>query len=324
MIHANAPLSIEGRTRLIERCKTRPIAHVAAEMGISRACASKWVNRWRRHGWVNSEPRSTAAPCHAISRGSASARAGSSTPAEKGTASRARSMPAGRASMIHLDVKKVGRIPDGGGWRVHGRDSDQAKSAGRAKSAGCEKRLHLPALGHRRLLAAVLHRTAPGREGESLLRRSWPGPRSGSPPTASTTSIAWSPTTAGATDRQTSLESPATDPATKRSSPTPRGTTGRLSVTSASWPRNCSMPASSPVRTLAQQRSRSGTSTTTTTDPTAVPGVSRQPLGFGAASPTSSPHTTNHLTPASQLRSATRVARVHKPRPPRHALHHSS
>jgi transposase-like protein len=48
--HANAPLSIEGRKRLIERCKTRPIAHVAAQMGISRACASKWVDRWRRHG----------------------------------------------------------------------------------------------------------------------------------------------------------------------------------------------------------------------------------------------------------------------------------
>jgi len=40
MTHANAPLSVEGR-RLIERCKTRPIAYVAAEMGISRACASK-------------------------------------------------------------------------------------------------------------------------------------------------------------------------------------------------------------------------------------------------------------------------------------------
>lgn len=25
--------------------------------------------------------------------------------------------------MIHLDVKKVGRTPDGGGWRAHGRDS---------------------------------------------------------------------------------------------------------------------------------------------------------------------------------------------------------
>ncbi|MER5201024.1 hypothetical protein ACWD3J_49655 [Streptomyces sp. NPDC002755] len=31
--------------------------------------------------------------------------------------------------MVHLDVKKVGRIPDGGGWRIHGRDSDQAKVA---------------------------------------------------------------------------------------------------------------------------------------------------------------------------------------------------
>jgi transposase len=48
--HRNAPLTVEGRHRLIERCRTRPIAHVAAEMGISRACASKWVNRWRRHG----------------------------------------------------------------------------------------------------------------------------------------------------------------------------------------------------------------------------------------------------------------------------------
>lgn len=50
MNHANAPLSLEGRRRLIERCKTRPIAHVAAQMGISRACASKWVNRWRQYG----------------------------------------------------------------------------------------------------------------------------------------------------------------------------------------------------------------------------------------------------------------------------------
>ena len=51
MSHANAPPSLEGRRRLVERCKTRPIAHVAAEMEISRACASKWVNRWwRRHG----------------------------------------------------------------------------------------------------------------------------------------------------------------------------------------------------------------------------------------------------------------------------------
>ena len=41
--------------------------------------------------------------------------------------------------MVHLDVKKVGRIPNGGGWRIHGRDSDQAKAAGRAKSAGAKR-----------------------------------------------------------------------------------------------------------------------------------------------------------------------------------------
>ena len=38
--------------------------------------------------------------------------------------------------MIHVDVKKIGRIPDGGGWRVHGRGSTQHKAIGRAKSAG--------------------------------------------------------------------------------------------------------------------------------------------------------------------------------------------
>lgn len=60
MSHRNAPLTVEGRRRLIERCKTRPIAHVAAEMGISRACASKWVNRYRRYGELGLLDRSSA------------------------------------------------------------------------------------------------------------------------------------------------------------------------------------------------------------------------------------------------------------------------
>lgn len=36
--------------------------------------------------------------------------------------------------MIHLDVKKVGRIPDGGGWRAHGRGSTADRAARRAKA----------------------------------------------------------------------------------------------------------------------------------------------------------------------------------------------
>ena len=36
--------------------------------------------------------------------------------------------------LVHMDVKKLGRIPDGGGWRAHGRgtrpDLDQAAQIG--------------------------------------------------------------------------------------------------------------------------------------------------------------------------------------------------
>ena len=36
--------------------------------------------------------------------------------------------------LVHVDVKKLGRIPDGGGWRVHGRSSEAAKAADRWKN----------------------------------------------------------------------------------------------------------------------------------------------------------------------------------------------
>ncbi len=35
--------------------------------------------------------------------------------------------------LVHVDIKKLGRIPDGGGWRAHGRDSDQARRVGIAR-----------------------------------------------------------------------------------------------------------------------------------------------------------------------------------------------
>ncbi len=38
--------------------------------------------------------------------------------------------------MVHVDVKKLGRIPDGGGHRVHGRTSAQHRAAQRAKNKG--------------------------------------------------------------------------------------------------------------------------------------------------------------------------------------------
>ncbi|MFC8246502.1 helix-turn-helix domain-containing protein [Streptomyces chartreusis] len=176
MTHRNATLTVEGRRRLVERCRTRPIAHVAAEMGVSRACASKWVNRYRSHGELGLEDRSstphhqpTATPSEVLAlveelrrthKWSAAriafelAQAGPPISrrtvnrhlAEIGINRRRFIDPSGESNrqprkiharwpghMIHVDVKKVGRIPDLGGWRAHGRGSDQAKAVNRRK-----------------------------------------------------------------------------------------------------------------------------------------------------------------------------------------------
>ncbi|MEV6325554.1 IS481 family transposase [Nocardia sp. NPDC051787] len=180
-MHANAPLSVEGRRRLVERCRARPIAHVAAEMGISRQCASKWVNRFRRYGELGLLDRSsvpqrqpTAITAQAIVRieqlrrerkwsaqristelaaeglsVSVSVRTVSRHLARLGLNRRRFLDPNGESNrqprriiarrpghMVHVDIKKVGRIPDGGGWRTHGRGSDHAKAVARTKTRG--------------------------------------------------------------------------------------------------------------------------------------------------------------------------------------------
>ncbi|MFD3546171.1 leucine zipper domain-containing protein, partial [Streptomyces sp. NPDC058655] len=65
MSHRNARLTVFGRRLLVERVASgRPVAHVAAEMGISRATAHKWLRRWRAEGEAglhgrSSRPRTT-------------------------------------------------------------------------------------------------------------------------------------------------------------------------------------------------------------------------------------------------------------------------
>jgi transposase-like protein len=52
MSHANARLTPTGRRILVRRIETdpRPIAHIAHEMGISRATASRWWTRYQQFG----------------------------------------------------------------------------------------------------------------------------------------------------------------------------------------------------------------------------------------------------------------------------------
>src|SRR5450631_4302546 len=60
LMHANARLTPVGRRTLIERIQMgRPVAHVAAEMGISRATAYKWWARFRHEGWRGLQDRSS-------------------------------------------------------------------------------------------------------------------------------------------------------------------------------------------------------------------------------------------------------------------------
>lgn len=51
MLHRNVRLTVHGRRLLVERVRSgRLVAHVAGEMGVSRATAHKWVHRWRSEG----------------------------------------------------------------------------------------------------------------------------------------------------------------------------------------------------------------------------------------------------------------------------------
>ena len=177
MSHANAVLTPAGRLRLVKRCEQRPIAHVAAEMGISRQCATKWVHRYRTLGEDGLLDRSSAPDFSpTLTPSDVVAQIEKLRREKKWTARQIRrelngqgitislatitrwleklginrrkfidpdgstnKQPVGKiiarfpGHMVHLDVKKVGKIPDGGGWRTHGRGSEQAKAAARSK-----------------------------------------------------------------------------------------------------------------------------------------------------------------------------------------------
>ncbi|MFF7528592.1 IS481-like element ISStpr1 family transposase [Streptomyces bobili] len=164
MSHRNARLTIHGRRLLVERVSAgRPVAHVAAEMGISRATAHKWIRRWRSEGESGLRDRSsrplttphrTAAAVEARvcrlrqARKLGPARLGPILGLPASTVHRVlvrhglnrlafMDRPTGQVirryerahpgELIHVDVKKLGRIPDGGGHKVLGRQAGRAR-----------------------------------------------------------------------------------------------------------------------------------------------------------------------------------------------------
>lgn len=173
MAHANARLTPTGRAILCRRIIAgRPVAQVAAEMGISRTCAYRWWARYRQHGpaglvdrpsWAHHHPHRTPAELEAQvvelrqSRKLGPARIALLVGLPSSTVYRVlcrhrlnrlawMDRPTGQlirryerahpGELVHVDVKKLGRIPPGGGHRVHGRDSAQHRGRDRDRWRG--------------------------------------------------------------------------------------------------------------------------------------------------------------------------------------------
>jgi transposase InsO family protein len=157
-LHRNAKLTPAGRLLLVQRIAVgRPVAHVAAEMGVSRQTAYRWWRRWRAEGEAGLLDRSCRPHrCPRRTPSSIERRVERLRRREKlgpvriaGRLGLAPSTvyrvlcrlglqqlrwldrPTGRVirryerehpgDLVHVDVKKLGRIPPGGGWRAHGR-----------------------------------------------------------------------------------------------------------------------------------------------------------------------------------------------------------
>ena len=158
MAHRNARLTHFGRLLLVQRITELgwPVAQAAEALGVSRATAYKWLGRYRAlgpagladrpsrphrcpHALTPSQVRRVLAARRRHRQGphrlawrlgmarstiyGVLARHGMSRLAHTDRASGVvvRYQREHPGELVHLDVKKLGRIPDGGGHRAHGR-----------------------------------------------------------------------------------------------------------------------------------------------------------------------------------------------------------
>jgi transposase InsO family protein len=158
MAHRNARLTEFGRLLLVQRITELgwPPAQAAESLGVSRATAYKWLARYRQHGQAgladgSSRPHRCphALPAAQVRRVLTARRRRRQGPHRLGyhlgmprstiygvlrrhgmsrlaytdrtSGTVVRYQREHPGELVHLDVKKLGRIPDGGGHRIHGR-----------------------------------------------------------------------------------------------------------------------------------------------------------------------------------------------------------
>lgn len=213
MSHANARLAPAGRLIMVQRIQSgRAVAHVAAEMGISRTTAWRWWRRFQAEGVAGLVDRSSVARSHPAQTVSCRetrvrimrhlTRRGPVFIARKlgmhastvgrvlgrhqtpllreldpvtGAVIRATRRSARRyehdhpGSLIHIDVKKLGRIPDGGGWRADPAQTAAVHRTSRQR-AGYDY-VHAAIDDHSRVAYAEIHDDEKGHTCAAFARR---------------------------------------------------------------------------------------------------------------------------------------------------------
>ena len=192
MPHAKAKLTPAGRLLLVRRVLVdgwKP-AHAAAMAGVSRQTVYKWLHRFHDECLPGLEDRSSApqrcphrtppevearvlalradmrrgphplagrlemAPStvHAVLARNGLSRLNR---LDRTTGTIIRYERDHPGELIHIDVKKLGRVPDGGGWRVHGRERGRAGEH-RVQNTGFDY-LHVAVDDHSRFAYVEVH-----------------------------------------------------------------------------------------------------------------------------------------------------------------------
>jgi transposase InsO family protein len=204
--HARAKLTPVGRAALVDRILVQgwPVARAAEAMNVSRATAYKWVRRYQEEGPGGLQDRSSAprrcphalppSQVHRILRARRRTKHGphrlgwslghprSTVYAvlrrhglhrlawmDRPTGWVIRRYERARAGeLLHVDVKKLGRIPPGGGWRIHGRGRTTA--ADKRRRLGYDY-LHTAVDDHSRVAYVEAHPDERGPTAGAFLRR---------------------------------------------------------------------------------------------------------------------------------------------------------
>jgi len=216
VLHANAALTPRQRLRLARLVVEEdwPLAHAAKFFGVASTTAKRWADRYRTEGAAGMADRSSRPHTNPNKTGSTVTRRIVSLrlrkrwgpvrlAAETGVAASTAGAVLRRCQisqlsrldrreqtviryehpepgdLLHVDVKKLGNIPDGGGWRFLGREQgwlNRTADGGRARSKHHHPLMrhgfiHVVLDDHTRLAYAEIHDNELGVTATAVLRR---------------------------------------------------------------------------------------------------------------------------------------------------------